>query len=52
MDSLSSTNTVSVMSAGNNGYWAENASPLGYLFLDGVNTIPAVPLAPSPIPWP
>ncbi len=37
MDSLSSTNTVSVMSAGNNGYWAENASPLGYLFLDGVN---------------
>ena len=37
MDSLSSTDTVSVMSAGNNGYWAENASPLGYLFLDGVN---------------
>ena len=37
MDSLSSTNTVSVMSAGNNGYWAQNASPLGYLFLDGVN---------------
>lgn len=34
LDSLTSTDTVVVMSAGNNSYWAEQAGYLGYPYID------------------
>jgi lactocepin len=37
MESLSETDTVVSISAGNNSYWAENANPIGYLYDDGIN---------------
>lgn len=37
LDSLSSSNTMTVMSAGNNSFWAENAAPVGRPYSDDVN---------------
>ena len=37
MDDLQDSGTVVTMSAGNSGYWAENASPIGYLYAEDVS---------------
>lgn len=37
LDNLAKSNTVVSMSAGNSGYWAENAQPVGYLYSDDVS---------------
>ena len=37
LDGLVNTDTVVVMSAGNEGYWAEMASPIGYPYLEAAN---------------
>lgn len=37
MDDLQDSGTVVTMSAGNSGYWAENASPVGYLYAEDVS---------------
>lgn len=37
LDALQETDTVVSISAGNNGNWADNASPIGYLYADDVN---------------
>ncbi|MCI6636347.1 MAG: S8 family serine peptidase, partial [Clostridiales bacterium] len=37
MDDLQDSGTVVTMSAGNSGYWAEKASPVGYLYAEDVS---------------
>lgn len=37
LDGLTSTDTVVTISAGNSGYWVENAATGGYLYSDGAN---------------
>lgn len=37
LDNLAKSSTVVSMSAGNSGYWAEQAKPVGYLYNDGVS---------------
>ena len=53
LDSLVETDTVVCISAGNNGYWAENSqSVAGTLYGDDVNFHTGGSPAPTPTPSP